>query len=323
MIKRLGVSLVAVLLSACVRTVHTGVSRGRPPVAAETAVSSAMSRQVRNAIYAGEGDLRSNELWRRVAADPDNLQLRLELARHYERIGFPEIAVEHLRLASARLPDSQEAAIELSKALRGLHLRPEALSCLEDFERRHPRSSPQILTWIGILQEDQGDLRRAEESYRAAIALQPESDLLHNNLGYNLLRQGRTEDAIAELREALRIAPQSPIARNNLGVALASQPDEAVLHWQSVSDPATAHNNLAAILIEKGRYPDARKQLDIALGYKNNHAAALRNLQLVSELDGLPAEVNAAAPAARGRDARRGSKRLDAAARPGTKDAAK
>ena len=49
-------------------------------------------------------------------------------------------------------------------------------------------------------------------------------------------------------------------------------PREAVANWQSASDPATAHNNLAAVWIEKGNYPEARKELDLALGYNRAHS---------------------------------------------------
>ena len=62
---------------------------------------------------------------------------------------------------------------------------------------------------------------------------------------------------------------------------------------QSISDPATAHSNLAAMLIEQGKYAEARKELEVALGYNKAHAAALANLKLVSELDNKPAVMPA------------------------------
>src|SRR5207302_1362823 len=118
-------------------------------------------------------------------------------------------------------------------------------------------------------------------------------DYLHNNLGYNLLMQGKNGEAVAEFREALKRNPASLVARNNLGIALARQDAsrEAVANWQSVSDPATAHNNLAAVWIEKRNYVAARAELEIALGYNRNLAAALKNLELVSRLDGNPAAI--------------------------------
>jgi hypothetical protein len=86
----------------------------------------------------------------------------------------------------------------------------------------------------------------------------------------------------------MKASPGSEVARNNLAAALADTPQEAVTQMQSISDPATAHSNLAALLIEQGKYAEARKELELALGYNKGHAAALNNLKLVSELDGKP-----------------------------------
>ena len=50
---------------------------------------------------------------------------------------------------------------------------------------------------------------------------------------------------------------------------------------------------MAALLIQQGRYAEARKELDLALGYNRTYSAALNNLKLVSELDGKPASITA------------------------------
>jgi Flp pilus assembly protein TadD len=122
----------------------------------------------------------------------------------------------------------------------------------------------------------------------------PSRDSLHNNLGYNLLMQKKNAEAAAEFREALRLNPASQIARNNLGSALAAgDTAQAVASFQANSDPATAHNNLAAVLIENGNFPEARRELQLALGYNKTHSAALKNLELVSRLDGRDATLPA------------------------------
>jgi tetratricopeptide (TPR) repeat protein len=105
--------------------------------------------------------------------------------------------------------------------------------------------------------------------------------------------QNRVEDAEQEFHQALRLNPSSQTARNNLGLVLARKnaARDAVANWQSAGDAASAHNNLAAVLIEKGNYAEARQELQIALGYNRSLPAALRNLELVSRLDGNPAIV--------------------------------
>jgi tetratricopeptide (TPR) repeat protein len=124
------------------------------------------------------------------------------------------------------------------------------------------------------------------------VEIAPAVDYLHNNLGYNLLMQKKYEAAAAEFREALKLNPAGAMARNNLATALANSnaTTQAVETWQAGSDPASAHNNLAAVLMEKGNYGEARKELELALGYNRTHPAALRNLELVGRLDGKSAE---------------------------------
>jgi tetratricopeptide (TPR) repeat protein len=250
-----------------------------------------MDRQIRNAIDAGDGDYEIQHMRQKMTANPDDLQLRLELARLYRKRGYTEVAIEHYRLAAARFPDSAEVQLELIKALRDLGLQQEGAHSLETFLRNHPQKSPELASWLGILDDECRNWTAGEQAHRAALALGPDSDYLHNNLGYNLLMQGQKDAAAAEFRRALELNPKSDLARNNLGLALASHADAALQQWSSVLDNASAHNNMAAVLIEQGNYPDARKELEIALGYNKVHSAALHNLQLVSLLDGKPATV--------------------------------
>jgi Flp pilus assembly protein TadD len=176
-----------------------------------------------------------------------------------------------------------------------MHRPGEALQGLEAFLQQHPQSTSQYFSWMGILRDESGQWAQAEPDHRKALEISPGNDALHNNLGYNLLMQKKNTEAAAEFREALRLNPRSPVAHNNLGLALANQDatGEAVANWQSAADAATAHNNLAAVLIEKGNYPAARKELEISLSYNRNLPAALKNLELVSRLDGSPAQIPA------------------------------
>ncbi|MGC8792017.1 MAG: tetratricopeptide repeat protein [Bryobacteraceae bacterium] len=252
----------------------------------------AMHRQVVNAVDAGEGDLAIGKLRRQLVAEPQNLAVRLELIRRYRELGFPDLALEHARLAAERFPDSAEAHVELARALRALGLRREAAETLESFFDKHPQASPSVPAWLGILRDGLGQWERGEAAHRAAIALAPNRDDLLNNLGYNLLRQGRIEEARKTLERALALNPKSQAARNNLGLALAAAGAPALEEFRRASDAATAHNNLACALIELGRYEEARKELEAALAYNRNHPAALANLRLIAELDGRPPAVN-------------------------------
>ena len=281
----------AFLMASCVQ--HTQVAKGPGPGRIPPAPQNVWDRQIHNAIDAGDGDYQLRVLRQKLAADPDNIPIRLEMAKAYFERGYPDVALEVSRLAAARFPESGEAQLALVRALRDMNRRTEAIDGLVAFLKAHPLSGPEYFSWLGILRDESGLWPLAEPAHRRALELAPSLDYLHNNLGYNLLMQKKYPEAAEEFREALKLNPRSPVARNNLGSTLANldQTEQAVANWQAASDPATAHNNLAAVLMEKGNYASARKELEIALSYNNAYPAALKNLELVSRLDGHPATL--------------------------------
>jgi Flp pilus assembly protein TadD len=262
------------------------------------AVTQTMKRQVTNAADAGDGDYVTRTLREKLVADPENLLVRLQLAERYQQLGYPELAIEHYRLAATRFPQDASVAMKLAKSLRDFNHIEDAMGVLANFWQKNPAAPPDLLSLFGILLDDAGHFGEAEKSYRAALSSAPNLAYLHNNLGYNLLLQGRPKEAADEFREALEVEPHSRLANDNLGLALLAQwktdeqPKEALLRWESVSGPATAHNNLASVLMEQGRYADARKELEIALSYQKDHPAASANLRLLAELDGKSAAVS-------------------------------
>jgi tetratricopeptide (TPR) repeat protein len=284
--------ILGALLSACaVACTHTPVVKtAAPPVRRPATV---WDRQIRNAVDAGDGDYRLRALRERVASEPNNVAVRTELAAAYRERGYPEIALEISRLAAARFPESGEAQLSLARDLRSTGRQSEAISGLETWLKSQDNGPAEHWSWLGILLDEAGLWPAGEPAHRKALEISPAVDYLHNNLGYNLLMQKKYEAAAAAFREALKLNPAGAMARNNLATALANSnaTAQAVEAWQAGSDPASAHNNLAAVWMEKGNYGEARKELELALGYNRTHPAALRNLELVGRLDGKPVDV--------------------------------
>lgn len=272
------------------------VSLGRPGVDAP-AVRGVMRQQVINAAEAGEGDPIVYRLRQRIAAEAENADPRVELAAHFGRHGQPELELEHLRVATERFPASRPAHMGLAQALRTAGEPRQAADALERYLRHNPAATadPELWNRLGICYDEAGDWPAGEQAFRAGLSVGPDLDYLHNNLGYNLLEQNRVTEAVAVLQAAVKHHPRSETARNNLGVALVRSSTgsaaQALQHFENVADAATAHNNLAAALIEQQRYQESRKLLEAALDYNRSHAVALANLQLLSELDGRPAEL--------------------------------
>jgi tetratricopeptide (TPR) repeat protein len=290
----LGTAAAAAAAAVTLSCVHQTRVVNRPP---QTVASrqTVWERQIQTAKDAGDGDYQLRVIREKVAAESDNIAARLELAKAYQERGYPDVALEICRLASARFPESREVELALVRALRVMNRRNEASDSLEAFLAAHPPKSADFASWAGILRDESGQWSAGEAWHRKALELDGTQDSLHNNLGYNLLMQQKNDEAAQEFREALKLNPASQVARNNLGLALASQDAavEAVASFQSAADAATAHNNLAALWMEKGNYPAARKELELALRYNGNFPAALRNLELLSRLDGSPASFQA------------------------------
>ncbi len=281
--KRLALGSIALTLAGCSHR----VAAHRP--IPEPAVKTAVHHQVRNAVALGEGDLETQELRRKLLADPKNLSLRLKLAEHYAVLGFPELAIEHYRLASEAFPENTDVLARLMRSLANAGLEDEAMATLDRFLALNPEAPSKLWAWKGILEDNRGRYAEGETAHRKAIAQSEPKAWLLNNLGENLLLQGKDKDAAAQFLAALNLEPRNEMIRNNLAVAMVDNPAEAVVHLQSVTDPATAHSNMAAILMERGRYKEARQELNLALGYSRNNMAALKNLALLSELEGQPA----------------------------------
>jgi tetratricopeptide (TPR) repeat protein len=111
---------------------------------------------------------------------------------------------------------------------------------------------------------------RRNEDYRSALAMwmdsvakRPDNPRAHNNLGIELMRQGRADEALAHFSEAVRLKPDVARAQNNLGGALLQrgQVTEAVAHFSEAlrlyPDFVDAHLNLSMALVRAGRTGEA------------------------------------------------------------------
>jgi protein O-GlcNAc transferase len=129
-----------------------------------------------------------------------------------------------------------------------------------------------------------GALPQAEQLYRQALQLRPDSAEAHTGLANVLLEQGRFDEALARYREVLRLRPDSPDAHFNLGLALKRQGqlDDAVASYREAlrlrPDFAEAWNNLGTVRAAQGDGDDARTCFERALQFNPSHPPAHNNL---------------------------------------------
>jgi Flp pilus assembly protein TadD len=280
-----------VLILCLVLFALLGCSR---PAATPSRTLSPFVAQARNAVHAGDGDLEIQALRRRLLESPKDITLRRRLADRFAAAGYPDLALEHLRLAAELQPSDFALQLDLCEALQGQGLTTQAKQILAATLALPSPAAP-LLTRAAILSDDLDGPATAEPLHRRALARDPANSDFINNLAYNLMRQNRPLEAESLLRDLLRARPTHERARNNLALLYASQlnqPDEAILHWKAISGPAAAHNNLAAVYIEKEKWTEARAELEKALALRFQFPEALANLRLVAARTGGTVEVN-------------------------------
>ncbi len=285
---RLAIVAVALslLLSGCASKKHAVRAAAPPP--SKQSMQPVMRRQVLNAVDAGEGNPRVKALRERMAAEPKNVKLRIELSAEYGKSGYPEMELDHLRLAVERFPASQAALVALSRTLVRAKQPAEAERRLNEYMAKWAKPSVNVLSWAAIVRDEMGKWKDGEKFHRQALERGSGRDTLHNNLGYNLMMQGRKSEAAEEFRRALDLNPSSETARNNLGMAMGDQPAAAISQFRQSADLAVAHNNLATYLYEKGDMAGARKELEMALEYRKDLPQIMENLRRLSAADGIP-----------------------------------
>ena len=144
-----------------------------------------------------------------------------------------------------------------------------------------------------------GRVDEAIADFQKALAIQPDYELAHYNFGYALLQKGQVDDAISHFKKAVAIQPDFVEAHHNLGNALLQkgQVDEAITHFQKASeiqpDFAEAHGNLGDALLRKGQLDDAIAHFQKALEIQPEYPAALNNLGVALVQKGKEGEATA------------------------------
>jgi tetratricopeptide (TPR) repeat protein len=142
-----------------------------------------------------------------------------------------------------------------------------------------------VLLVLGLLSWRQAHIYRdAETLWRDTIAHNPEAWMAHNNLGAELNRQGKRDEAIQQFDAALRIRPTHAPAYYNTGLALAAKGDFAGAipkYTKAIElEPGFAYSyySLGIALANLGRFDEAISQFQITLQMQPNYAPGYFNL---------------------------------------------
>jgi tetratricopeptide (TPR) repeat protein len=177
----------------------------------------------------------------------------LAMGRRYQELGRHRDALEMFtRLCSFReLP--AHAAEEAQVCLAELHLKrrrfARARRHLTAALRYQPNSARyHFLMATALHSDDRGDLERAAEHFRQALAQEPDHVRYLADSGLLLVRMGQNDEGLKRLRRAAELAPDQAdvLAKLMKGLRLSGQSDEA-------------RSALRAALFRNSRNPHFRK----------------------------------------------------------------
>ena len=137
---------------------------------------------------------------------------------------------------------------------------------------------------LGFALLRKGRTSEAIDQYEKALLVNPDYAEVRNNLASALVMTGRFSEAIDQCNEVLRIDPGSSAAHDNLGNALAQtgRASEAIDHYKQTlrmnPNSSDAHSNLGAALALTGRMSEAIEELKSALRINPNNSDARNNL---------------------------------------------
>lgn len=122
---------------------------------------------------------------------------------------------------------------------------------------------------LGLARIDQasGDVASAENGFRRAISLQPNSHIAQHAMGQCMLKQGHVAESLPLLNQAVSGQPANKAYRYHLAEALAKSGDvnAAMPHFEQTVGKAAAHFNVATVLKQRGDLRGAEQHYRQAL----------------------------------------------------------
>lgn len=161
-----------------------------------------------------------------AARDPDNAEAQARFAGALRRSGNRSQAEQVLAAAVQRRPNDRVLMVQLARLRLQTGAAAEALGLFDRVLQGDTRSA-EALDGRGVALDLMGRHPEAQDSYRRAQAITPNSISVANNLGLSLLLDGRPDEARAVLEPLARRSDANQRVTANYAISLAATGDEA------------------------------------------------------------------------------------------------
>lgn len=212
----------------------------------------------------------------------------------YERAiqADPNYALAYAGLADAYAvwPDDSLTRLETANRVKAAALKAVGLD--ETLAEAHTS-----LAFAKMIQER--DLAGAENSFRRSLQLNPNYPTAHHWLAYDLVAQGRLEEAMRAIKRAQELDPVSLSINNDVGEIyfFARQYDQAIEHCRKTMEMDAnfipAHQTLGLAYLQKGLHAQAIAELKKAVALSANNAYILALLGYAYGVAGQRSEAEA------------------------------
>jgi len=227
---------------------------------------------------------------------PDRADLREALANAAVDAGKFDLAIaEYQKLLDAPGNNVKQQAslyVRLGEACRQKGDYRGAIANMQKARAAEPGDST-VLTSLALTLDEAGRTRESQQTYEAALQLDPNNGLILNNLAYLIAEHGGDlNDALTKALKARQLLPNLREASDTLGWIYLKKGlnDKAIDIFKDLVDKAPAQPayryHLGMALSRKGDQPEAVKELRESLKYNPSKEQREKIQQLLIKLNG-------------------------------------
>lgn len=200
---------------------------------------------------------------RAIQADAKDYFAHFNLAMAYTLMDRDAEAVAEYRRTLEIKPGLYEAELNGAIVLMRQKNPAEALPWLEDAARQRPAEF-RPRNYLAEAQLQTGDYSKAEESYRAALALDAANPGAQIGMAQVLVQQGRPGEADPYFRQAAKLEPKYRGYLLQLGELYekAGQSAEAIAIYRDFPDNPAVQTRVGELLLESKKFEDAVPRLE-------------------------------------------------------------